>query len=147
MVATASEFQGNLFPLYPPWAMDFLALLLDEKRLAQYQHKQAMCTRMAAFPAMKTSQEYDHTFVIGASQKQILVLSFIERNEITVLLLELSGVGKIQLAIVMGCEAVPATIKVRFTAAYQLLISQRQGRYKNTLYHAVMTPNCLSSMK
>lgn len=151
MVATESEVQGNLSPVYSPWAMDFLALLLHKKKLVQYHYKQAMCTRMAAFPAMKTFQKYEYTFVIGAPQKQIQVLrslSFIERNEITVLLLELSGVGKMHLAIVMGYEAIPATIKVLFTAAAdQLLISQRQGRCKTTLHHAVMAPNCLSSMK
>lgn len=45
----------------------------------------AMYTRMAAFPAVKTFEEYDFTFATGAPQKQLQSLrslSFIiERNE------------------------------------------------------------------
>ncbi|AJK19190.1 istB-like ATP binding family protein [Yersinia pestis] len=41
---------------------------------------------MAAFPAVKTFEEYDFTFATGAPQKQLQSLrslSFIERNEIS----------------------------------------------------------------
>ncbi|MGM3169886.1 ATP-binding protein, partial [Dickeya chrysanthemi] len=64
--------------------MDFLEHLLREEKLARHQRKQAMYTRMAAFPAVKTFEEYDFTFATGAPQKQIQSLrslSFIERNE------------------------------------------------------------------
>lgn len=87
--------------------MDFLEHLLHEEKLARHQRKQAMYTRMAAFPAVKTFEEYDFTFATGAPQKQIQSLrslSFIERNENTVLLGP-SGVGKTYLAIAMGYEA------------------------------------------
>jgi DNA replication protein DnaC len=127
--------------------------LLHEEKLARHQRKQAMYTRMAAFPAVKTFEEYDFTFATGAPQKQIQSLrslSFIERNE-NIVLLGPSGVGKTHLAIAMGYEAVRAGIKVRFTTAADLLLqlstSQRQGRYKTTLNRGVMAPNCLSSMK
>lgn len=33
-----------------------------EEKLARHQRKQAMYTRMAAFPAVKTFEEYDFTF-------------------------------------------------------------------------------------
>ncbi|KDH23851.1 hypothetical protein AE36_03165 [Klebsiella variicola] len=69
--------------------MDFLEHLLHEEKLARHQRKQAMYTRMAAFPAVKTFEEYDFTFATGAPQKQIQSLrslSFIERNENIVLL-------------------------------------------------------------
>ena len=36
--------------------MDFLEHLLHEEKLARHQRKQAMYTRMAAFPAAKTSK-------------------------------------------------------------------------------------------
>ncbi|HFE6714964.1 TPA: AAA family ATPase [Salmonella enterica subsp. enterica serovar Newport] len=129
--------------------MDFLEHLLHEEKLARHQRKQAMYTRMAAFPAVKTFEEYDFTFATGAPQKQIQSLrslSFIERNE-NIVLLGPSGVGKTHLAIAMGYEAVRAGIKVRFTTAADLLLqlstAQRQGRYKTTLHRGVMASKLL----
>ena len=129
--------------------MDFLEHLLHEEKLARHQRKQAMYTRMAAFPAVKTFEEYDFTFATGAPQKQLQSLrslSFIERNE-NIVLLGPSGVGKTHLAIAMGYEAVRAGIKVRFTTAADLLLqlstTQRQGRYKTTLQRGVMAPRLL----
>ncbi|OKU25465.1 IS21-like element helper ATPase IstB, partial [Escherichia coli] len=106
--------------------------LLHEEKLARHQRKQAMYTRMAAFPAVKTFEEYDFTFATGAPQKQLQSLrslSFIERNE-NIVLLGPSGVGKTHLA----------------TAAdllLQLSTAQRQGRYKTTLQRGVMAPRLL----
>ncbi|EFN2288562.1 AAA family ATPase [Escherichia coli] len=129
--------------------MDFLEHLLHEEKLARHQRKQAMYTRMAPFPAVKTFEEYDFTFATGAPQKQLQSLrslSFIERNE-NIVLLGPSGVGKTHLAIAMGYEAVRAGIKVRFTTAADLLLqlstAQRQGRYKTTLQRGVMAPRLL----
>ncbi|HIB8251550.1 TPA: AAA family ATPase [Escherichia coli] len=129
--------------------MDFLEHMLHEEKLARHQRKQAMYTRMAAFPAVKTFEEYDFTFATGAPQKQLQSLrslSFIERNE-NIVLLGPSGVGKTHLAIAMGYEAVRAGIKVRFTTAADLLLqlstAQRQGRYKTTLQRGVMAPRLL----
>lgn len=129
--------------------MDFLEHLLHEEKLARHQRKQAMYTRMAAFPAVKTFEEYDFTFATGAPQKQLQSLrslSFIECNE-NIVLLGPSGVGKTHLAIAMGYEAVRAGIKVRFTTAADLLLqlstAQRQGRYKTTLQRGVMAPRLL----
>lgn len=128
--------------------MDFLEHLLHEEKLARHQRKQAMYTRMAAFPAVKTFEEYDFTFATGAPQKQLQSLrslSFIERNE-NIVLLGPSGVGKTHLAIATGYEAVRAGIKVLFTTAADLLLqlstAQRQGRYKTTLQRGVMAPAC-----
>ncbi|WP_155483986.1 ATP-binding protein [Trabulsiella odontotermitis] len=78
--------------------MDFLEHLLHEEKLARHQRKQAMYTRMAAFPAVKTFEEYDFTFATGAPQKQIQSLrslSFIGRNE-NIVLPGPSGVGKMR---------------------------------------------------
>ena len=128
---------------------DFLEHLLHEEKLARHQRKQAMYTRMAAFPAVKTFEEYDFTFATGAPQKQLQSLrslSFIERNE-NLVLLGPSGVGKTHLALAMAYEAVRAGIKVRFTTAADLLLqlstAQRQGRYKTTLQRGVMAPRLL----
>ncbi len=129
--------------------MDFQEHLLHEEKLARHQRKQAMYTRMAAFPAVKTFEEYDFTFATGAPQKQLQSLrslSFIERNE-NIVLLGPSGVGKTHLAIAIGYEAVRAGIKVRLTTAADLLLqlstAQRQGRYKTTLQRGVMAPRLL----
>ncbi len=46
--------------------LDFLEHLLQDEKLARHQRKQAMYTRMAAFPAVKTFEEYDFTFATGA---------------------------------------------------------------------------------
>ncbi|GHL95012.1 hypothetical protein ECZU38_50860 [Escherichia coli] len=139
-VTTGSDQNGVI------WTSEHL---LHEEKLARHQRKQAMYTRMAAFPAVKTFEEYDFTFATGAPQKQLQSLrslSFIERNE-NIVLLGPSGVGKTHLAIAMGYEAVRAGIKVRFTTAADLLLqlstAQRQGRYKTTLQRGVMAPRLL----
>ena len=80
--------------------MDFMERLLHEEKLVLYQRKQAVYTLMAAFPAVKTFEEYDFTFAADAPQKQIPSLhslSFIERNE-NIVLLGSSCVGKTHLA-------------------------------------------------
>lgn len=99
---------------------------------------------MAAFPAVKTFEEYDFTFATGAPQKlqSLRSLSFIiERNE-NIVLLRPSCVGKAHLSIAMSYEAVRACIKIRFTTAAELFHAQRQGCYKTTLQRGVMAP-CL----
>lgn len=113
------------------WATWTSGHLLHEEKLARHQRKQAMYTRMAAFPAVKTFEEYDFTFATGAPQKQIQSLrslSFIERNE-NIVLLGPSGVGKTHLAIAMGYKQYgrasgslhnssgPAATAVHFTAS------------------------------
>lgn len=123
--------------------MDYLEHLLHEEKLARHQRKQAMYTRMAAFPAVKTFEEYDFTFATGALQKKIQSLrslSFIERNE-NIVLLGPSGVGKTYQAIAMGYEAV--CIKVRFTTATDLLLQLSTSQHKTTLNRCVMAPKLL----
>ena len=66
--------------------MDFLEHLLHEEKLARHQRKQAMYTRMAAFPAVKTFEEYDFTFVaafteLHRAQRKHRVAGAIRRGE------------------------------------------------------------------
>ncbi len=63
---------------------DLLEHLLHEEKLARHQRKQAMYTRMAAFPAVKTFEESDFTFATEHRRSKfqsLRSLSFIERNE------------------------------------------------------------------
>jgi DNA replication protein DnaC len=56
--------------------MDFLEHLLHEEKLARHQRKQVMYTRMAAFPAVKTFEEYDFTFAIAKRyEKSAMILT------------------------------------------------------------------------
>lgn len=48
--------------------LEFLEHLLQDEKLARHQRKQAMCARMAAFPAVNTFEEYDFVFVTGAPE-------------------------------------------------------------------------------
>ena len=131
--------------------MDFRHLLHEEK-LARHQRKQAMYTRMAAFPAVKTFEEYDFTFATGAPQKQLQSLrslSFIERNE-NIVLLGPSGVGKTHLAIAMGYEAVrryQSSLHNSSRSVTSVIHGATSGRYKTTLQRGVMAPACSSLMK
>lgn len=136
------SFIGSAHALRQPavsqeWSyLDFLEHLLQDEKLARHQRKQAMYTRKAAFPAVKTFEEYDFTFATGAPKKQLQSLrslSFIGRGE-NVMLLGPSGAGKTHLAIALGYRGMRAGVKLRFTSAADLLpqlsTAQRQGRYK-----------------
>ena len=60
--------------------MDFLEHLLHEEKLARHQRKQAMYTRMAAFPAVKTFEEYDFTFRSTAEATPVVTLTQLHRT-------------------------------------------------------------------
>lgn len=51
--------------------IEFLEHLLNEEKLGRHQRKQAMYTRMPAFPAVKTFEESAFNFATGVPQKQI----------------------------------------------------------------------------
>ena len=102
-----------------------------------------MLSRVAGFPAIKTLDQFDFTFAVGAPKQQIqhlAGLSFIERAE-NVILLGPSGVGKTHIAISLGYLATQAGIKTRFSTAADLVMlletAQRQGRLKEALHGAV----------
>ncbi len=105
--------------------------------------RRATCLRTARFPAIKTLDGYDFSFVSGAPRQQILELAglaFVERTK-SVVLLGPSGVGKTHLAIVLGYLATQRGWKVRFISAADLVLlsesAQRQGRWNEVLHRAV----------
>jgi DNA replication protein DnaC len=116
---------------------DFLeAALTAERELRRARARTTLAT-LASFPAVKTLDQYDFEFAVGAPKKQIMELAslaFVERAE-NVVLLGPSGVGKTHLAIALGYLATQRGIKTRFVTAADLVIqletAQRQGRLKD----------------
>ncbi len=63
---------------------DFLASLLKQEVEGWQWRRQTMLTRMAAFPALKTLDDFDSDFNPSLSRKQLqelATLAFIERND------------------------------------------------------------------
>jgi len=122
---------------------DFLATLLSAERESRRVRAREMFARVAGFPAIKTLDQYDFGFAIGAPRKQIMELAslaFIERAE-NVVFLGPSGVGKTHIAIALGYLATQKGYKTRFLTAADLVLmleaAQRQGRYRQVMHHAV----------
>jgi len=122
---------------------DFVEELLLAERESRRARAREMFARIAGFPAIKTLDQYDFTFAIGAPRKQIMELAslaFVERAE-NVGFLGPSGVGKTHLAIALGYLATQKGYKTRFFSAVDLVLmleaAQRQGRYRQVMHRAV----------
>jgi DNA replication protein DnaC len=122
---------------------DFLETVLRAERDARRARTQELFARVAGFPAIKTLEQYDFGFAVGAPRQQILelaALAFVERAE-NVVFLGPSGVGKTHLAIALGYLATQKGYKTRFISAADLLLlletAQRQGRYREVMHRAV----------
>ncbi len=129
--------------------LQFLENILQAELQIRQQRKQAMFTRMAGFPALKTLDEFDFNFAQGVPKPlvtQLATLAFIERLE-NVVLLGPSGVGKTHIACALGYKAVQAGIKTRFISASDLILqlttAQRQDKYKAVMQRSVLSPKLL----
>jgi DNA replication protein DnaC len=106
---------------------DFLETVLRGELETRRARARTMLSRVAGFPAIKTLDQFDFTFAVGAPKQQIqhlAGLSFIERAE-NVILLGPSGVGKTHIAISLGYLATQAGIKTRFMTAADLVLLLR----------------------
>lgn len=129
--------------------LDYLEQIFILESKERQVRKQAMYTRMAGFPAIKTLDDFDFQFASGAPKKiiqSLMSLAFIERTE-NVLLLGPSGTGKTHLAIALGYQAILSGYKTRFVTAADLLLqlntAKRQDRYKSVLQRSVLAPKLL----
>ena len=81
--------------------LDYLEHVLAHERDARGLRSRQTLVRMAGFPAIKTLDDYDYSFAVGAPRKmldELATLRFVERCENAVLLGP-SGVGKTHLAL------------------------------------------------
>lgn len=129
--------------------LHFLEQILTCEQQHRDQRKQAMFTRMAGFPSVKTLEAFDFKFASGvpkAMVNQLSTLAFIERQE-NVIMLGPSGVGKTHIASALGYKAAQAGIKTRFISAADLILqlttAQRQDNYKQVMQRSVIAPRLL----
>jgi DNA replication protein DnaC len=142
--ALATEAAGK------EWSfLDYLEQALARERDARQVRSRQTLVRMAGLPAIKTLDQYDYDFAVGAPKKQIdelASLGFIDRGE-NVVLLGPSGVGKTHVAIALGYAATQAGIKTKFITAADLMLqleaARRQERYDAVLRHNVLGPRLL----
>jgi DNA replication protein DnaC len=113
--------------------IDFLVRVLKAEHEARQTRSRQVLVKMAGFPTIKTLDEYDNTFAVGAPKKTIQALAdlaFIERKE-NIIMLGPSGTGKTHLAIALGYLATQHNSKVRFMTAADLILqletARRQG--------------------
>jgi DNA replication protein DnaC len=128
---------------------DFLEQILRSEVETRKARARRVLAMVAGFPAIKTLDQYDFEFAVGAPRAQIqqlASLAFVERAE-NIILLGPSGVGKTHLAIALGYQATQRGIRTRFVSAADLIMqletAQRQGRYRDLLQRAVLGPRLL----
>lgn len=129
--------------------VDYLQQVLEGEVNAKQIRQQSTLVRLAGFPVIKSLDDYDYQFAVGAPKKTITELSslsFIERAE-NVVLLGPSGVGKTHISIALGYKAALAGYKVRFTTAADLLLllttAKKQDKLKTTLQRSIVAPKLL----
>lgn len=128
---------------------EFLCEALKSEAEGKAERSRNVLTKMAAFPTIKTLEQFDFDFTVGVNRRQIEELShlgFVKRNE-NIILLGQSGVGKTHLAIALAHKAVQHRYKVRFTTTADLLMqmsnAKKQKRYEQFIKQTVMAPSLL----
>jgi len=121
----------------------FLASVLSHERSVRATNRQAILTRLARFPMIRTLESFDFSFSpkLDASLiRELATLRFAREHE-NVLFLGPPGVGKTHLAVALGVEAVASGMKTYFTTLEEMisklmagspaLLARRMGRYLN----------------
>ena len=113
---------------------EYLLALLQSESAQRAQRGREMTLRTAAFPSIKTLDQFDDkaTSLDKTKLRELATLAFIERKE-NILLLGPSGVGKTHLAIALGYLATQQRIKTRFITVSDLLLQLESARRSNKL--------------
>lgn len=129
--------------------VDYLELVLKAEASLRDERRRDVLLRMAAFPAVKTLEQFDFEAATGvpkARLQELAGLAFVERRE-NVIFLGPSGTGKSHLATALGVRATERGYKVRFVTAADLVLqlekARREHRFDQYLKRAILGPSLL----
>lgn len=129
--------------------VDFLESVLAEEASLREERRRETLRRLAAFPSVKTLEQFDFEAAPGAPKariQELAGLAFIERRE-NVIFLGPSGTGKSHLATALGVRATEKRYKVRFVTAADLVLqlekARREHRFDQYLKRAILGPSLL----
>lgn len=129
--------------------VDFLASVLAEEASLRDERRRETLMRLAAFPSVKTLEQFDFEAAPGVPKariQELAGLAFVERRE-NVIFLGPSGTGKSHLATALGVRATERRYKVRFVTAADLVLqlekARREHRFDQYLKRAILGPSLL----
>jgi DNA replication protein DnaC len=129
--------------------VDFLESVLAEEASLREERRRETLRRLAAFPCVKTLEQFDFEAAPGVPKariQELAGLAFIERRE-NVIFLGPSGTGKSHLATALGVRATEKRYKVRFVTAADLILqlekARREHRFDQYLKRAILGPSLL----
>lgn len=129
--------------------VDFLETVLAEEASLREERRRETLRRLAAFPSVKTLEQFDFEAAPGVPKariQELAGLAFIERRE-NVIFLGPSGTGKSHLATALGVRATERRYKVRFVTAADLVLqlekARREHRFDQYLKRAILGPSLL----
>lgn len=129
--------------------IDFLESVLAEEASLREERRRETLRRLAAFPSVKTLEQFDFEAAPGVPKariQELAGLAFIERRE-NVIFLGPSGTGKSHLATALGVRATERRYKVRFVTAADLVLqlekARREHRFDQYLKRAILGPSLL----
>nr|WNL65141.1 IS21 family transposase ISAba8 [Acinetobacter gerneri] len=102
---------------------DFVEAILTHEYAARQQRSQQVLMKLSGLPQVKTLEDYDFNYALGAPKSQVIELfnlSFIARAE-NVVFLGASGVGKTHLSMALGYKAIMNNIKIKFITTADLM--------------------------